>query len=488
MTQNQWNNKNNLFWIVAVLVFVLLTVISMNNGYFWDNIQQTSKEAHWFFQTNFSSLLMPPPDSGSEIVATGYHPPLMGIMTAALWKIFGYKLWVSHVFILFWAIILIYNLWKLIRLYFDEKTVGWILLIVLLEPTVLTQFSIASPDFILFTAFIISLRAVLEKKPILLSVGILFLCGINMRGIFVGVILFLVHSYYTWLQQDKKLSLQTIFKNLLPYLPVILLLTSYFIYYLSQRGWFFTNETKTDHYAMPTSVSRIVKHLAEFVLRTIENGRIFLWVLGFYVVYMYFKTKSKLTQLSKVILLFWFLLTGLYFAFVFISQMPFSARYFMPQFFLLTILVLSGAKEFIQKKKMTLIFLAVLFFELTGNCWIYPENIAKSWDCTLAHLPFYELRQECFNYIDQQKLDYNDISAGFCLYNDRKFVELNNAGKIVGDKPNRKYYIESNVSNTADSLAWAFKDVTKWKPVKRFSKGVVFIEIYEQVLNKQQLK
>jgi 4-amino-4-deoxy-L-arabinose transferase-like glycosyltransferase len=473
--------KTNFFFeIIAVLGFVLLTGISINNGYFWDNIQQTSKEAHWFYQTNFSSLLMPAPDSGSEIVATGYHPPLMGIMTAVLWKIFGYKLWVSHIFMLFWGLVLIYNLGKLLRLFFDEKILGWVLLIVLLEPTILTQFSIASPDFILFTAFIIALRAVLEKKPDLLSIGLIFLCGINMRGIFVGGILLIVQNYLTYIEQSKRLTFRLFFRNFIPFLPVVLLLIGYFLYYLLQRGWFFASETSVDHYALPSNLSRIVKHLAEFGLRSIENGRIFIWLLAFFIGFKMFKSKSILSQNAKVIFLFLLLLTGLYLVFVFISQMPFSDRYFMPQFFLLTILVLSQLNELFSKKKMIAVFIAVLFFELTGNCWIYPDRIAKSWDSTLAHLPYYELRKECFNYIDQQKLNYNDISAGFCLYGDRKFVELNHAGDIVGDKPDRKYFINSNISNNADVEVDDFRKSGNWKLLKTFQNGVVYIEIFER--------
>ncbi len=482
----QWNKKSSVFIILIIVIYLLLAIITLNYGYFWDNIQQISKEAHWFFQTNFQSLIMPAQNSSSEIVATGYHPPLMGIMTAILWKVFGYKLWVSHVFILFWALILFFNVWKLIRLIFEEKFAGWVLLIVLLEPTVLTQFAIASPDFILFTAFIISLRAILEKKPLLLSIALIFLCGINMRGIFVGVALFVSYFYYVYSQRNTKFSWRAFFKILQPYLPIVFLLVIYFVYYFNERGWFFTSNL--EHYSTPTSVDKIIKHLAEFGLRTIENGRVVIWLIGFYIAFRLFKFKTKLSQEIKTLFLFWFLITGLYVIFVFITQMPFSARYFMPQFFVLTLLVLWGIVNFIQQKKQILIFVIILLFELTGNFWIYPDKIAKSWDCTLAHLPYYELRKDCFDFIDKQNIDYSKVSAGFCLYGDRKFVELNHAGKIVGDKPNRKFYIESNISNTEDSLAAAFKDVTKWKPVKRFQKGVVFLEIYEQVSNKNLMK
>lgn len=472
-------NRNNLFLFLAMSVYAFLSVISLNYCYFWDNIQQISKEAHWFYLTNFSSLLMPAQNSGAEIVATGYHPPLMGLMTATLWKVVGYKLWVSHFFAFVWAIALIYNVRKIARMFFEEKYVGWILLIVVFESSLLTQFTIASPDFILFTAFIISLRAILSHKPYLLSIGIFFLCSINMRGVFVGAIMFVVNVYFSYLQSGNKLSMRSIIKTILPYLPTLALLIAYFISYFINRGWFFSGSATDGHYSMPVGVSSIIKHMAEFVLRSFENGRIVILLLGIYVSYKTFSSKAVLSIRIKTLLLFCILLTGLYLVFVFISQMPFSARYFMPQFFLLTLLVLIGIIKFIHQRRINLIFALILCFELTGNLWIYPDKIAKSWDCTLAHLPYYELREECFDYIDKQKWDYSQISAGFCLSGNRRFAELKNENKTVGVDANRKYFIYSNISNVDDSFAEELMNPESWKAVKEFKKGFVSITIYQ---------
>jgi len=488
MNQNRWYNRINLFVILTVIIFVLLTVISMNNGYFWDNIQQISKEAHWFYQTNFSSLLMPSPDSGSEIVATGYHPPLMGIITAALWKVFGYKLWVSHVFVFFWALILIYNVWQIVKKLFPVKFTGWVLLITLFESTLLAQFSISSPDFILFTAFIISFRAVIERKTWMLLFGVFFLCSINMRGIFVGAALFLVHLYFTHLQTTSGLNKRLFFRILLPYLPTLLLLASYFIYYLSVYGWFFSDSTKSTHYLLPNGIGRMIKHLAEFGLRSVENGRFIIWIIGIYIAIVTLRRKTKLTIEEKSISLFFLLLSGLYLLFVFITQIPFSGRYFMPQYFLLTILALIGFNKYFSEKKMKIVLILVLCFELTGHFWIYPDKIAKSWDCTLAHMPYYGLREECFNYIDQQELDYHHISAGFCLYGNRGFVELKNNSKSVGTNENCKYFIFSNISNIEDSFADEFKNKSHWIPVKKFEKGLVYITIYRNCFYKEKVR
>lgn len=204
----------DLIWIVIIsTIYVILVIVSSPNGFFWDNIQQTSKEAHWYYWDNFSSFFIAP-NVFEGIGATGYHPPLMGIMTAILWKIFGYKLWVSHLFFLFWAIILFVNVWKLSRLFVDEKYAGFLTAIIMLEPAVLTQFSIASPDFILLTAFVITIRAILEQKKVLLAIGVFFLCDINIRGFFTGIIVFVAHVYYTYLRNEKKLLSKVSLKTL----------------------------------------------------------------------------------------------------------------------------------------------------------------------------------------------------------------------------------------------------------------------------------
>lgn len=472
------NRFNSIFLFSVVLIYALLTVECVNHCYFWDSIQQISKEAHWFYSNDFKSLLMPT-NSGAEIVATGYHPPLMGIMTAVLWKVFGYKIWVSHVFIFFWALILIYNVWKIIKSLFPEKYAGWVLLITMLESTLLTQFSISSPDFILFTAFVISVRSVLENKILLLSIGVFFLCCINMRGIFVGLGLFIIHFYYYYLQNNSKQTIHSIIKIVQPYLPTFLILVGYFTYYFIVNGWFFSNSTENGHYSVPSSSGRIIRHLAEFGLRSIENGRIIIWIIGIYSACHMMKTKTKLTNEFKTLLLFFLLLNSLYFLFVFITQMPFSARYFMPQFFLLSILVLMGMNSFFNENKMKIALILILIFEISGNFWIYPEKIAKSWDCTLAHLPYYELRKECFDYIDYKKIDYKDISAGFCIYGKRDFIELSKNENSIGNDINSKYFIYSNISNLEDSLIDSFHDRTRWIPIKKFEKGSVFVTLYK---------
>ena len=147
-----------------------------------------------------------------------------------------------------------------------------------------------------------------------------------------------------------------------------------------------------------------------------------------------------------------------------------------------------GMIKFMTTRNLKISFLLIICFELTGHFWIYPEKIVTFWDCTLAHLPYYELREKCFAYIEDQKIDYKDISASFCLYEDRRFVELRNAGKIVGNTDNRKYYIYSNISNACDEWFDQLKTSNRLIPIKRFEKGLVYITIYKNTQYKEKVK
>jgi len=475
-------SKANIFSITCIfLVYIFLFILCLNNCYFWDTIQQVSKEAHWFYINDFKSLLIPTNNSDSDIMATGYHPPLMGIMTALLWKVFGYKLWVSHAFSLFWAIILFYNLWKLISYIFKAKHIGLILLILLTESAILAQFSISSPDFIILTAFVMSTRAILKNKPGLLAIGMIFLCCINMRGIFLAASLFISNIYFSRIRSNKNYKFKDFLKDTLPYLPAIILIASYYIYYLTTKGWFLTNSPYSEHYIMPSSWTVLLRHFISFFIRLLENGRIIIWFIFAFFIFMILKKKYKLNSTEKFLLLTSTLIFSIYFIFIFISQMPFSPRYFMPLFLLITILSLNWSVTYLTNNKNKILLILIIIFQITGNLWIYPEKIAKPWDCTLAHLPYYELRKECFDYIDNHKLNYNDISGGGNFAGNRLYVELKDCGIIKPIDTDKKYFIYSNISNLDDNLIDELYDNSKWNNIKTFQKWPIIISIYQKV-------
>ncbi len=472
-------NKVNPFLLAVIAIYGVLGVSSLNYVYFGDVIQQVSREAYWFYKTNFSSLLIPS-DNEYGVWATGYHPPLMGIMTAALWKMFGHELWVSHAFSMFWAAMLVYHTWKLVNRLFPAKHAGWVTAITLLEPALLTQLVIASPDLILLTAFVIALRGIVERKFMLTAVGLFFLCGINMRGVIAGGMLFIANFFFA-LWRDKETWWATFKHTILAYLPALIILASYYVYFFIQKGWFLSDSPYSGHYALPQTFGKIIHHLAAFVFMSIESGRLIVWILALYAVYMINKRKEEMTDVEKLLGLFVILMNGVYFMFVFTTSMPFVPRYFLPQFFCLTLFVASFMVKHFTVRKVKQWVVVILLFLFSGHFWLYPDKMVKFWDTTLAHIPFYELREECFNFIESQNIAYENISAGFCLDENQDLIDLRGGKRFIATSLERDYFIYSNISNVPDRDYDTLHNPALWTPLRTFERWPVVITVYQRV-------
>ncbi|NLX71778.1 MAG: hypothetical protein GXY94_00535 [Bacteroidales bacterium] len=57
------------------------------------------------------------------------------------------------------------------------------------------------------------------------------------------------------------------------------------------------------------------------------------------------------------------------------------------------LLVFAYANRLWHKRKLKLYALLLLLMFAGAHFWIYPDRIAKAWDATLAHQPYYALRE-----------------------------------------------------------------------------------------------
>ena len=471
--------KRNINPINSFLLFLpyafcaILFVISFDFPYFWDGVAQVSKEGfnyYSIFNPNFHNL---------TVTHSPSLFPMMGLMTASLWTVFGVKLGVTHALILIWGILLIYNVRKIVQLFVREKYVAIITFIAFTEPTVLSQLTIGGIDIIIFTSFVISLRAILDGKKWLLTIGLFFLINIYSRGLFLGLILLIVDFYFNYYKGEKR-DTKSFLKYCLTCLPAfIFLAVSISIYFTSQNRVSITSSSYSTHYQLPASFWIIIRHFFEFVLRSVENGRLLIWILSLLTGYKLFRSKHLFSKNQKILLSVLILHFLLYFLFIFISQMPFSARYFMPHFFLLAVFCCWGIIHYYKNRVVYTLLILIVILQATGHFWIYPDKIAKSWDCTLSHIPYYELRKECFRYIDENGINYDNISAGFCFYGDRGYAELNNFGKTVIAGRDREYFIYSNIS-AEDADIEEVENSNSWTEVKRFEKGKVFVVLLKR--------
>lgn len=119
--------------------------------------------------------------------------------------------------------------------------------------------------------------------------------------------------------------------------------------------------------------------------------------------------------------------------------------------------------------------------QIVGNFWIYPEKMAVGWDSTLAHYPFYKLKKECFAYIDNNNISYQNVSAGFQLYGNRLYSELEDLGNISQLDLEKEFVLYSNISNLDDKYINILHDDSQWKSIKTMESWPVFITIYQKI-------
>ena len=161
--------------LVLYITFLLLVLATARMPFFWDTIQFASRHTDFFFNNGFRSIILPNEiDSG--------HIPTLGIYLAAVWKIFGRSLVVSHLAMLPFVMGIVWQSVKLSKKLFDKKWYFAALVVILVDPTLLAQCTLVSPDVILVFFFLMALNNLQKKERTLFSIALAGLSLSSMRG------------------------------------------------------------------------------------------------------------------------------------------------------------------------------------------------------------------------------------------------------------------------------------------------------------------
>ena len=125
---------------------------------------------------------------------------------------------------------------------------------------------------------------------------------------------------------------------------------------------------------------------------------------------------------------------------------------------------------------------ACQFPSVGGNFIIYPDKVAKGWDSTLAHLPYYELRHQAIDYLNKNKIDFKEVASFFPNTASLDKIDLNHDTRHFETYSGKNNYIlYSNIYNIEDQTYDSIMDKKNYIVLKQFeSKG-----IYIKILKKQ---
>ena len=201
------------------LFLIFITLLSQNIPFFWDTVLRI-KWSNFYFDTNFKTLFLPAEIDNGDI-------PFYSLYIAIIWTVFGKTLFISHLAILPFIIGILHQFYHLTKRFILSEKLVWIcLFLLLIEPTIITQFIFIGYDLFLLYFFLLSINSLLSKRYIVFSLALCGLAYSTLRGIFLLIPIFGLHIFLISYLKNLKYDL----KSLATYFPVILLMITWFYY------------------------------------------------------------------------------------------------------------------------------------------------------------------------------------------------------------------------------------------------------------------
>ena len=440
--------------IIPYLLYLALGLWAVQDMFFWDSVQLGSKHAHFYFENGLKLRFLP------EDINSG-HLPIFGYYLAVIWTLFGKSLIVSHLAMLPFVLGIVYFISCLAQMRFNGPLLFLSILVLLSDPTLVTQIGMISPDVPLVFFFLGCLYFHHQSKIVLKSIFLLLLAMISLRG------MFLVFSFFLFELLIEKKSWRDLFRH---YMPAGLLAFIFFALHFVSLGWvgFHSNSPWSESFVTDEirSVVSVIKKPIIIFWRLIDFNRWFVFLVGFILALRMFKADKKLYLITSelyllgIITIIFGLLGTLF------SGLT-AHRYFLPinilvAFYFLRMVSLSELKE--RSKKVILIS-TILILNL-GHLLVYPAQIDQGWDASLAHKPYFTLRNQVDEYIEQNEINKTKICTAFPDLSAYKYYYLdeNESSFSRLSSNDCEYVLLSNIHNEIEPAEFEAKKMIKeWK-------------------------
>jgi hypothetical protein len=449
---------------IALALFMglacLLTWWVRDQEFFWDTVQLGAKHAYHFYDNQLRLSLLPASiDSG--------HPPLFGYYLAVCWTLLGKTLLVSHLAILPFLLGIIYLGFRLNAI-LAPASPGWMLpLLLFADPVLAAQSVLVSPDIPLCLFFLLGIYSIFRRRPLWLAVAVAGLGLISMRGMMCGALLFL---WELLAFRPKRLGM------LLPYLPGGLLAAAFLGWHYAATGWigYHADSPWAPSFAR-SDLAGILRNVMILAWRMLDFGRIFLWLILAYILYRHRAISLLQRQLGLLLVLSMVILSPS----LLLHQALSAHRYLLPIFLALSLFAMAVLSAHPRAKRSWWFAMAVIGL-ISGHSWIYPNTIAQGWDASLAHLPYYGLRREALQYMEQQAIPLSATGTAFPEIGPIKYRDLSDRAEGMKAKSLQtdRYILWSNVMNDfSDAETRALQQ--DWQLLQQWQKGGVTIRLYQ---------
>ena len=436
-----WSRKDSILLGILLVFFCVWTVLFMRNPFFWDAVLY-SQIAQWYIDADFARVVVP------EYMDPG-HPPFFGLYLAGLWKTFGKSLPVAHFGMLPFLLGLSYFYYKLVKYFVPDKALLLSVLLLFAECTFVAQATMPSHDMIMVMCWLGALYFILSGKGVWQALLMLLLAFVNVRGVVGVCLIFLTEQILIPRREPVNYRMKTVVK----YLPAGIITLAWMFWHQRVAGWNFVPPDET--YGTQRDVVSalgVLRNVALVVWRCLDFGRVFLWGFLGVVSLFYLFRKRKLEEKTRQILAMMIVpLIGytIFFA-PFFNQV--GHRYFLIVYVLAVIWASMELGKITSGGKRWVVFIIVAIGMASGHFWIYPRDISKGWDSSLAHVPYFDLRTKMVDHILEQGIDPGEVVTDFPNIKGRKYTDLKDEDWVFRSKEfyrieESKYIFYSNIFN-----------------------------------------
>ena len=454
--------------IILSVISTLLVLCSQHVGIFWDNVLAVSKIGSAIFARPTFSLRMP-------VELDPGHPPFIGALMAMGWSIWGRSLLTSHFLMLPFIVGVLWQIDNLLLYFFKNRTLHFFcFLLVIVDPTLLSQFVLVNMEVIQVFFFLLALNAILKEKTAFKTVGLMFLGIISLRGMMLCAGVFLIDISLQLFIHGKKPKAFVTPQNGIAYLLGALPACIYIFWRLVIVGWLRIHpESPWAESNQLADVEVFFRNILVLIQRFVDFGRVTVILIA--TVLLFINRKNPVQKIKTLIIItlcstLIIMLTSLF------STNEMGHRYFITSYLAIVIL----AFYLIQPYKFKWIaYISMICSLLLGNLIVYPDHISQGWDASLAHLPYWGLRDEALTYMDQNDIPVSATASFFPNATSLDNITLNSNMEAFQDfSGNEQYVFYSNVYNLSDEHLLVLKN--DYLNLKEFRQNRVRIELLQK--------
>ncbi len=458
-------------WTLLSVLSVILFFLSLRTGFFWDNVLFASKMGGYLYENSLFDWNIPVEfDPG--------HPATLAFINALGWKIFGQHLWASHLMMLPFVFGFLVQLLLLVKSFVkNNRLVLAAFILIIADPTISSEMILVSPEIIQLFFFLWAINSIHKNNHVQKTIALAFLGIIFFRGMMLCAGVFIYELIrHIFFNRNKLISFfnhKIILSYMLGSIPAIYYVT----WRLVTKGWLQSHPdspwSTLWQYATPAIFLRNLLILAN---RLGDFGRVFilLFIVISFIIIKKVRYDKSILQIIIIGVSAIFVVTII----SVMSQNAFGHRYFIAFFITSTLAAFVIIKDYIKPKKI--VYILLISGLITGNLWIYPEKIAQGWSASLAYYPYFKLRHQAIQYIDEQQMNVDDFASFFPNICSIHEVDLNGDQREFQEfTGENKYVFYSNVYNLNDNEYTILNN--KYQEIKRFTKFNVEVKLLKKI-------